>query len=69
MIQQYGAVEGGHQTLGRLAEHLTKKPAFEFEFTRVINAPCQRVYEAWTKPEQMAQWFAPTPELPKSACP
>jgi uncharacterized protein YndB with AHSA1/START domain len=38
-----------------------KNPAFELELTRVIDAPRARVYEAWTQPEQMAQWFAPKP--------
>lgn len=38
-----------------------KKPAFELDLTRVIDAPRARVYEAWTKPEQMSQWFAPKP--------
>ena len=39
----------------------TTKPAFELEFTRVIDAPRARVYEAWTNPEQMTKWFAPKP--------
>ena len=39
----------------------TNKPVFELELTRVIDAPRARVYEAWTKPERMAQWFAPKP--------
>jgi uncharacterized protein YndB with AHSA1/START domain len=39
----------------------TTKPVFELEFTRVIDAPRARVYEAWTNPEQMAKWFAPKP--------
>lgn len=38
-----------------------KKPAFELEMTCMIKAPRTRVYEAWTKSEQMAQWFAPKP--------
>ena len=38
-----------------------KKPAFELELTRVIDAPRNRVYAAWTNPEQMVQWFAPKP--------
>ncbi len=38
-----------------------KKPVFELDLTRVIDAPRVRVYEAWTKPDQMAQWFAPKP--------
>ena len=36
-------------------------PAFELELTRVIEAPRARVYEAWTDPTQLAQWFAPRP--------
>lgn len=53
--------QGWSQMLDRLAEHLAKKPAFELVLTRIIDAPRARVYEAWTKPEQMAQWFAPKP--------
>ncbi|MBV9463647.1 MAG: SRPBCC domain-containing protein [Verrucomicrobiae bacterium] len=37
------------------------KPAFELELTRVVDAPRQRVYEAWSKPDQMTEWFAPKP--------
>ena len=61
VIKEFGAIEGGKQTLGRLAEHLAKQPAFELVLERVIDAPRARVYEAWTKPEQMSQWFAPKP--------
>ncbi len=39
----------------------TKEPPFEVVMSRVINAPRARVFEAWTTPEQMAQWFAPKP--------
>ena len=39
----------------------TPKPPFELVMSRVINAPRDRVFEAWTKPEQMTQWFAPKP--------
>jgi|SRR5689334_4631359 len=30
-----------------------------FEIKRVINAPRDRVYAAWTDPTQMRQWFGP----------
>jgi uncharacterized protein YndB with AHSA1/START domain len=33
----------------------------ELVLTRIINAPRERVYEAWTKPELMKQWFTPKP--------
>jgi uncharacterized protein YndB with AHSA1/START domain len=29
--------------------------------TRVIDAPAAKVFEAWTSPESMKQWFAPRP--------
>lgn len=29
------------------------------EIKRVINAPRERVYSAWTDPEQLKQWFGP----------
>lgn len=38
-----------------------QKPVFELELTRVIDAPRARVYEAWTKPDQVVKWFAPKP--------
>jgi len=28
---------------------------------RFIKAPCARVFEAWTRPELMKQWFSPGP--------
>jgi uncharacterized protein YndB with AHSA1/START domain len=30
-----------------------------FVITRVFNTPRQAVWDAWTKPEQFAQWFGP----------
>lgn len=29
--------------------------------TRIINAPREKVFKAWTDPEQLKQWFAPKP--------
>jgi uncharacterized protein YndB with AHSA1/START domain len=29
--------------------------------TRLIDAPCEKLYRAWTEPELMKQWFAPLP--------
>jgi uncharacterized protein YndB with AHSA1/START domain len=33
----------------------------ELVLTRIINVPREKVYRAWTDPEQIKQWFAPTP--------
>lgn len=31
----------------------------ELVLTRIINAPRAKVYEAWTDPALLKQWFAP----------
>ncbi|MGH7945210.1 MAG: SRPBCC family protein [Opitutaceae bacterium] len=33
----------------------------ELILTRIINAPREKVYQAWTTPELLKQWFAPRP--------
>ena len=33
--------------------------AAKFVIARTFDAPRQRVWDAWTKPEQFAQWFGP----------
>ena len=33
----------------------------ELVITRVIDAPRERVFKAWTDPELLKQWFAPLP--------
>lgn len=39
----------------------------ELVLVRIINAPPAKVYEAWTKPELLVQWFAPKPWTTSSA--
>ncbi|MEP7014708.1 MAG: SRPBCC domain-containing protein [Verrucomicrobiota bacterium] len=36
-----------------------KEENLSLEVTRLIKAPRDRVYEAWTDPDQMKQWFGP----------
>ena len=33
----------------------------ELVLERIINAPREKVFKAWTDPELMKQWFAPKP--------
>ena len=61
VVKAYGAIEGGKQTLGRLAELLARGESVggEFVFTRVLSAPRARVFKAWTDPELLARWWGP----------
>lgn len=57
-VREYGAVQGGQQTLDRLAIQLAElAPALTV--TRVFDAPRLRVFQAWTEPERLARWWGP----------
>jgi uncharacterized protein YndB with AHSA1/START domain len=36
-----------------------EKPAYDIEITRVLEAPRERVYQAFTEPDQFAEWYGP----------
>jgi uncharacterized protein YndB with AHSA1/START domain len=38
---------------------MTTKENFRLEIRRLLNAPRDRVYAAWTDPAQLKQWFGP----------
>jgi uncharacterized protein YndB with AHSA1/START domain len=62
VIKTYGAVEGGKQTMARLAEFLQKRtmqPLKEVNFDRVYDAPIAQVWKAWTDPAMLKQWWGP----------
>lgn len=67
VIREYNAVEGGKQTMGRLAEYLQRlvatandsDPDRPFVITRVLRAPLDQVWKAWTDVDGMRQWFCP----------
>lgn len=61
VVREFGAVEGGRQTLERLAEHLPKLLAApgEFVISRVLSAPRDLVWKVWTQVEHLRQWFGP----------
>jgi uncharacterized protein YndB with AHSA1/START domain len=59
VVKEFGAIEGGLQTLDRLAEHLASG-APELFITRIFNAPRRLVFKAWTDPDIVKQWLGPT---------
>jgi uncharacterized protein YndB with AHSA1/START domain len=61
VVKEYGAIEGGKQTLQRLADYLPKMSASKADLviTRIFDAPRALVWKAWTDPKQVAQWWGP----------
>ncbi len=61
IVRDYGAIEGGEQTLERLSTHLPEMglAVRELTITRIVDAPRMLVFQAWTEPSQMAQWWGP----------
>lgn len=59
VVKEYGAIEGGKQTLERLEEQLARLSGSEFIISRVFDAPRELVWKAFTEPERMEQWWGP----------
>ncbi len=38
---------------------MTAEPTYELAISRIFDAPRELVYEAFTDPDQLAQWFGP----------
>jgi uncharacterized protein YndB with AHSA1/START domain len=63
VVEKHHAIEGGEQTLARLAEHLATKAGTgvgqEVVITRILDIPRDVVFKAWIDPEQLKQWWGP----------
>ncbi len=59
VVTEFGAIEGGRQTLERLSEHLAVALTKPFTISREFAAPRDLVWRAWTEREQLMQWFGP----------
>jgi len=57
VAREYGAVEGGKQTMARLAEHLPTME--EFVISRTFAAPRDLVFTVWTEREHLTHWWGP----------
>lgn len=67
---EYGAVDGGQDTLLRLSQRVGEAGApdrlslaivsdTEVRFRRIVDAPIDVVYDAFTDPEKLKQWWGP----------
>ena len=54
VVRDYGAIEGGRQTLARLADYLPRAPIV---IERTYAAPAALVWKAITDAEQMKEWY------------
>ena len=59
VVEKYGAVEGGKQTLARLEAHLPSMVVKELITTRIFDAPRELVFQAWTERERLQRWWGP----------
>ncbi len=59
VVREYGAIEGGKQTLERLGEHLAYQRSEPFVIRREFAAPRDLVWRAWTEREHLLRWFGP----------
>ena len=65
VVERYGAIEGGKQTLARLAEHLGEsgeemvRNGASYHFSRRFAAPRALVFQAWSEPHHLARWWGP----------
>ncbi|HSJ05060.1 MAG TPA: SRPBCC domain-containing protein [Longimicrobiales bacterium] len=65
VVREHGAIEGGEQTLQRLGERLaavvrrsfTDASDRELVATRVFAAPRELVFDAFTRPEHVREWY------------
>jgi uncharacterized protein YndB with AHSA1/START domain len=61
IVKEFGAIEGGKQTLGRLAGYLEnlESPKRDLVITRVFDAPRELVFNVWTDPKHVVRWWGP----------
>lgn len=68
VITQFGALDGLTETLGRLEDHVAHTVGLrlaesaagqEIVITRLVDAPREVVFKAWTQAERLKQWWGP----------
>jgi uncharacterized protein YndB with AHSA1/START domain len=55
VVKEFKAIEGGQQTLAKLDAHVSGK----FHLSRLVSAPRERVWRAWTDAKELPLWMGP----------
>jgi uncharacterized protein YndB with AHSA1/START domain len=58
VAEEFGAIEGMHQTLDRLGEELARKQS-EFVIARRFDAPRDLMFRVWTERDHLMHWWGP----------
>jgi uncharacterized protein YndB with AHSA1/START domain len=63
-VKEFHADDGLRQNLDKLGEYLGATEAVrgaerDMVVTRVLDAPREKVFEAWARPEHLARWWGP----------
>jgi uncharacterized protein YndB with AHSA1/START domain len=59
VVREVGAIEGGNQTVSRLAAYLPALDEDALVITRTFDAPRELVFKAWTDREHLMKWWGP----------
>jgi uncharacterized protein YndB with AHSA1/START domain len=61
VVREFNAIEGGRQTLARLAQHVARlgSDGDELVIVRDVAAPVARVWRAWTNVDELRRWWGP----------
>jgi len=59
VVKEFGAIEGGKQTLERAAEYTAALQIKPFVIAREFAAPRDLVWRVWTEGAHFSQWFSP----------
>lgn len=55
VVKEFRAIEGGQQTLAKLDAFVSGK----FHMSRLVDAPRERVWRAWTDAKELPRWMGP----------
>jgi len=59
VVREFGAIEGGKQTLERASEYVAGMMSKPFVISHEFNAPREVVWQAWTERDRLVKWWGP----------